>query len=139
MALSVTAVLKATVGLILNKGRDLAADKLQDGDVTEQQFRNMIALEIDDKKSKLDGLARKDLLTSISIFKEGIMFLYKVLDKKFICKEGTATEQGAITQGSREGTTQLSLQTFETDGEKVSTKIPSRVLAFTSWFAETLF
>ena len=116
----VTAVLKATVGLILHKGRDLAADKLQEGDVTEQQFRNMIVREIDDIQSNLDGLARKDLLTSISIFKEGIVFLYKVLDMKFICKERTATEQGAITQGSREGTTQLSLQSFETDVDKVS-------------------
>ena len=120
MASIVTAVLKATVGLILNKGRDLAADKLQEGDVTEQQFRNMIVREIDDIKSKLDGLARKDLLTSVSIFKEGIVFLYKVLDMKFSCKEGTATKQRAITQGSREGTTQLNFQTFETDGDKTS-------------------
>lgn len=120
MASIVTAVLKATVGLILNKGRDLAADKLQEGDLTEQQFRNMIVREIDDIKSKLDGLARKDLLTSISLFKEGIVFLYKVLDEKFICKEGTATKQGSVTQGSREGTTQLSLQSFGTDVDKVS-------------------
>ena len=68
----------------------MAADKLQEGDVTEQQFRNMIVLEIDDKKSKLDELARRDLLTSISIFKEGIVFLYKELDMKFICKEGNS-------------------------------------------------
>ena len=120
MASIVTAVLKATVGLILNKGRDLAADKLQEGDVTEQQFRNMIVREIDDIKTKLDGLARKDLLTSISIFKEGIVFLYKVLDVKFSCNEDTATKQGAVTQGSREKITQLSLQSFETDVGKVS-------------------
>lgn len=120
MASIVTAVLKATVGLILNKGRDLAADKLQEGDLTEQQFRNMIVREIDDIKSKLDGLARKDLLTSISLFKEGIVFLHKVLDEKFICKEGTATKQGSVTRGSREGTTQLSLQSFGTDVDKVS-------------------
>ena len=113
MASIVTAVLTATVGLILNKGRNLAAGKLQEGDVTEQQFRDMIAREIDDIKSKLDGLARRDLLTSISIFKEGIVFLYKVLEIKFICKEGTATEKGG-------GTTHLSLQSFETDVGKVS-------------------
>ena len=113
MASIVTAALTTTLGLILNKGRDLAADKLQEGDVTEQQFRNMIVREIDDIKSKLDGLAKRELLTSISIFKEGIVFLYKVLDKKFICKEGTAPEQGR-------GTTQRSLQSFETDVDKVS-------------------
>lgn len=48
----------------------------------------MIVCEIDDIKLKLDGLVRKDLLISISFFKEGIVFLYKVLDEKFICKEG---------------------------------------------------
>ena len=59
MATIVTVVLQATVSLILHKGRELAADKLQEGDVTEQQFRNMIISEIDDIQSKLDGLARK--------------------------------------------------------------------------------
>ena len=66
MASIVTAVLKATEGLILNKGRNLAADKLQEGDVTKQQFRNMIVREIDNIKSKLDGLVSRSL--------------YKVLD-----------------------------------------------------------
>ena len=113
MASIVTAVLKATVGLISNKGRDLAAGKLQEGDVTEQQFRDMIVREIDDIKSKLDGLTRRDLLTSISIFKEGIVFLYKVLDEKFSCKKGTTSEQGR-------GTPDISLQSFETDVDKVS-------------------
>ena len=37
--------------------------------------------EIDDIKSKLNGLARKDLLASISFFKEGIELLYEVFDK----------------------------------------------------------
>lgn len=120
MASIVTAVLKATLGFLLNKSRDLAADKLKEGDVTEQQFRNMIVREIDDVKSKLDGLARKDLLTSISIFKEGIVFLYKVLDMKSTRKEGTATEQGAVTQGTREGILQLSLRSLETDVENAS-------------------
>ena len=83
MSAIVTAVLKATVGLLLTKGRDCLAKKLQEGDVTYEQFRNMIVRELDDIKSKLDGLARKDLLTSISFFKEGIVFLSKVLDKKY--------------------------------------------------------
>lgn len=115
MASILTAVLKASIGLLLNKGRDSAAEKLKEGDVTEQQFRNMIVREIDDIRSKLDGLSRKDLLTSISIFKEGIVFLYKVLDMKSSGEEGTATEQGTVTQGTWEGTSQLSLRSLETD------------------------
>jgi len=115
MASILTAVLKASIGLLLNKGRDSAAEKLKEGDVTEQQFRNMIVREIDDIRSKLDGLSRKDLLTSISIFKEGIVFPYKVLDMKPSVEEGTATEQGTVTQGTWEGTSQLSLRSLETD------------------------
>lgn len=88
MSAIVTAVLKATVGLLLTKGRDCLAKKLQEGDVTDEQFRNIIVRELDDIKSKLDGLARKDLLTSISFFKEGIVFLSKVLDKKYYANCG---------------------------------------------------
>ena len=88
MSAIVTAVLKATVGLLLTKGRDCLAKKLQEGDVTDEQFRNMIVRELDDIKSKLDGLARKDLLTSISFFKEGIVFLSKVLDEKYYANCG---------------------------------------------------
>lgn len=115
MASIIEDVLKATVGLLFEKCLDLVVDSLPEGDVAEQKFRNMIVREINDTKSKLDGLARKDLLTSISLFTEGIVLLYKVLDIKYSCKKGTATEQGAVTRRSREGTSQLSLQSFETE------------------------
>ena len=75
------AVFKATIGLLVRKGRNKAAEKLKDGDVTNQKFRSLIIREIDDIKSKLDGLSRKDLLASISFFKEGIELLYEVFDK----------------------------------------------------------
>ena len=77
----ITAVFKLTIGLLVNKGRDKAAEKLKDGDVTDQKFRGLIVREIDDIKSKLDGLSRKDLLASIIFFEEGIGLLYNVLDK----------------------------------------------------------
>ena len=81
MSSIITAVFKATIGLLVNKGRDKAAERLKDGDVTEQKFRSVIVREIDDIKSKLDGLSRKDLLASISFFVEGIELLYEVFDK----------------------------------------------------------
>ena len=62
MSLIVTAVFKATIGLFVNKGRDLVSEKLKDGDVTDQQFRILIVHQMDDNKSKLDGLARIHLL-----------------------------------------------------------------------------
>ena len=81
MSSIVTAVFKSTIGLLVDKGRDKAAERLKEGDVTEQKFRSVIVREIDDIKSKLDGLSRKDLLASISFFEEGIELLYKVFDK----------------------------------------------------------
>ena len=76
-----TAVLKATIGLLINKARDTAAEKLKEGDVTDEKFRSLIVREIDQINKKLDGLARKDLLSSISAFKEGIAILFDVFDK----------------------------------------------------------
>ena len=80
MSAIITAVFKATIGLLVNKGRDKMAERLKDGDVSDQQFRSLIVREIDDIKSKLDGLSRKDLLASISFFKEGIELLYEAFD-----------------------------------------------------------
>ena len=54
---------------------------MKEGDVTDEKFRSLIAREIDQINKKLDGLARKDLLSSISAFKEGIAILFDVFDK----------------------------------------------------------
>ena len=80
MSSLITAVFKATIGLLVNKGRDKLAEKLNEGDVTDQKFRGLIVREIDEIKSKLDGLARKDLLASISLFKKGIVLLYELFE-----------------------------------------------------------
>ena len=99
MSSIVTAVFKATIGLLVNKGRDKAAEKLKDGDITDQRFRGLIVREIDDIKSKLDGLSRKDLGASISSFKEGIVLLYEVFNKARIRNEfGAATAQTACAE-----------------------------------------
>ena len=96
MSSIVTAVFQVTIGLLVNKGRDKAAEKLKDGDVTDQQFRGLIVREIDDIKSKLDGLSRKDLLASISFFEEGIQLLYEVFGKaKSRSEHSAATTQAA--------------------------------------------
>ena len=82
MSALVTVVLKGTLGFLVKKGRQSAAEKLKDGDVTDQQLRSWILTEIDNVNSKLDALARSDLGASISFFKEGLVFLNKVKDKK---------------------------------------------------------
>ena len=78
MSSLITAVFKATIGLLVNKGRDRLAERLIDGDVTDQEFRGLIVREMNEMKSKLDGLARKDLLASISLFGEGIEMLFEI-------------------------------------------------------------
>ena len=92
------AVFKATIGLLVNKGRDKAAERLKDGDVMDQKFRGLIVREIDEIKSKLDGLSRKDLLASISFFEEGIELLYDLFDKGHTAS--SRSEHGATTQAA---------------------------------------
>ena len=112
----VTAVFKANIGLLVNKGRDKAAEKLKDGDVTDQKFRCLIVHEIDDIKSKLDGLSRKDLLASISFFEEGIELLYEVFDKARSRSEyGAVATQAACAEAISlsKGMTKLELNDLD--------------------------
>ena len=55
-------------------------EKLRDGDVVDQKIREIIAREIEDVKSKLDALSRKDLLAAIDAFETGVSYLYKAMD-----------------------------------------------------------
>ena len=80
MSSIITAVFKATFGLLVNKARDKAAEKLKEGDVTDKRIRDLIQREIDDIKSKLDGLARNALLAAIDAFETGVKYLYEAVD-----------------------------------------------------------
>ena len=104
MSSLITAVFKATIGLLVNKGRDKLAEKLNEGDVTDQKFRGLIVREIDEIKSKLDGLTRKDLLASISLFKEGIELLYEVFESA-----RSSSEHRAITAAATVGAEQFDI------------------------------
>ena len=93
------AVLKATIGWLVDKGRDKAAEKLKDGDVTDEKFRLLIVREIDDIKDKLAALSRKDLGASISSLKRGIVLLYEVFNQARIRNEhGAATARAACAE-----------------------------------------
>ena len=112
MSSIVTTLFEATIGLLVNKGRDKAAEILKDGDVTDQKFRSLIVREIDDIKSKLDALSKKDLEASISFFEEGIALLYEVFDIVKSRNEcGAATAQAACDEAFSlvEGITRLEL------------------------------
>jgi hypothetical protein len=69
------------VGLLWNKARDTTAYKLKDGDTTDEKIREIVVRELNDFNSKLDGLSRKELLSSYGFLKEGVNLLNASLDK----------------------------------------------------------
>ena len=81
MSSIVTSILSSTIGLLWNKARDVTASKLKDGDITDTRIREMLVRELNDIKSKLDGLSRKDLLSSYRFLKEGVDLLNATLEK----------------------------------------------------------
>ncbi|CAB4025770.1 Hypothetical predicted protein [Paramuricea clavata] len=76
----VNGIINSTVGLLCSKLRDYTAERLNEGDLNEEKCRQIVVRDIDDIKSKLDGLSRKDLLASLSFFKEGVTRFYISLE-----------------------------------------------------------
>ena len=99
-------IINSALCLLLNKARSAAADKLKErGDVADEKLRNLIIEFLDDVKTKIDGLARKDLLASYSFLKEGVISLNAVLDEakdEQISKEKANADQdgGSKTTGT---------------------------------------
>ena len=81
MSSIVTSILSSTLGLLWNRARDAAAKSLKDGDVTDAKIREIVVRELNDIKTKLDGLAREKLLASYMFLKEGVQLLSDSLDK----------------------------------------------------------
>ena len=94
-----TDIIKSALGLLFNKARDAAASKLSEGDLTDENFRGVIAREIDQINKKLDALARKDLLGSLQFLKEGLNRLAMAVQKKSANSDTPTTSQNvqAIT------------------------------------------
>ena len=106
MSAIVSGVINSTVGLLCSKLRDYTAEKLNEGDLNDNQCRQIIVREIDDIKSKLDGLSRKDLLASLSFFKEGVTRLYASLETSGESCDGPSTSQTPVENESQvEGAT----------------------------------
>ena len=75
----IMAVFKVIVWWLVGKSRNAVAKKLKDGDVADQQVRDIIIGNINAVKSNLDGLLEKDLSASIQFFKVGIEVLYDAI------------------------------------------------------------
>ena len=75
-------IVSSTLGFVLKKGRNKVADKLKErGEVTDAKLRNVIVEDLNDIKTKIDRLARKNLLASYSFLKEGIVTLNLALNE----------------------------------------------------------
>ena len=91
----ITAVFKATIGLLVNKGRDVAAERLNEGDVTDQKFRTLIVRDMQDIKSKLDALSKKDLGAAVDFFETGLEYLYEEIHTERSERASSATAEAA--------------------------------------------
>ena len=67
-------ILKFTVGILFKKLRDEATKRLF-GDPTDETLRELVSRELNEIKSKLDALLRKDLLSSVEFLEDGICHL----------------------------------------------------------------
>ena len=117
----VTSFLKTVLGFLVDKARDSAAEKLKEGDVTNKKIRELIQREINDIKSKLDALSRKDLLTAVDAFEAGVGYLYRALEiasqtvKSATCTKQTltnATKAPALTAAIERGIKNVGLTEF---------------------------
>ena len=74
-------VLKITLGLFIDKARHKLCEKLQDGGLNSQKLCKLIMSNIDNMKSKLDGLSRAPLLSSASSINEGLQLLNEFMER----------------------------------------------------------
>ena len=116
-----TFLFKATIGWLVNKGRDVTAEKLKEGDVTDKKVRDLIVREVKDIKSKLDGLSRKDLLVAVDSFETGVRFFFQALDVKPTGGASTATEKTsvAIKEENVDLTDVVKVVSFASEMEKI--------------------
>ena len=81
MSSIVTSVLNATIGWLVAKGRDVTAEKLKEGDVTDQKIHDLIVREVKDIKTKLDGITRERM--SVNIDQRSTKVKNRKFSKKF--------------------------------------------------------
>ena len=115
MSAIVSGIVNSTIGLVCNKIRDYTAQEMDEGDIIDSELRQTLVRELDDIKTKLDGLSRKDLLASISFFKEGVTELYNSLEITGESCEMPSTSQAHTDDDEPEGATAMTVKQFEGD------------------------
>ena len=74
----------------------MTAEKLKEGDVTDKKVHDLIVREVEDIKSKLDGLSRMYLETALDSFETGVRYLFQALDVKPSGEASAATEKTSV-------------------------------------------
>ena len=82
MASVVVSALNMTLSLFLNKARRSLTEDLKNGDLNSQELRGLIMSNMESIKTKIDGLARRELLSSASFIEDGLFLLNDLLDSK---------------------------------------------------------
>ena len=113
MSAIINGIINSTVGLLCSKLRDYTAERLDEGDLNEEKCRQIVVRELDDIKSKLDGLSRKDLLASLSFFKEGVTRFYISLETSGGSRHQPNTSKAHLEDESEvEGATATRVEQF---------------------------
>ena len=124
MSAIVNGIVNSTIGLVCNKIRDYTAHRLNDGDINDSELRQIVVRDLDEIKTKLDGLSRKDLLASLSNFKEGVNRLYISLETSGESCEKSSTSQAHTEDDEPEGATAMTVKRVE--GDAIDTALDLR-------------
>ena len=103
MSAIVTSILSSTVGLLWNHARDTTADKLRESDVNDTKIRQLIVRELNEINTKLDGISRKDLLSSYSFLKEGVELFNISIDKSNLDEKNAVSSETGEAGGEESG------------------------------------
>lgn len=104
MSSILTSLLKFTIGILVTKLRDEATRRLF-GDPTDESFRELISRELNEIKSKLDALLRKDLLSSVEFLEDGICHLQMSISRS----EPSTEECDTLDSGASLSLTRIGL------------------------------
>ncbi|XP_046856532.1 uncharacterized protein LOC124449633 [Xenia sp. Carnegie-2017] len=98
--MSLDSLLLSIFQFFTNKARDAAADRLENGDVGNEGFRELIKRDLHDIKRKLDNLSKIDLSSSLNYLEEGFRLIFNSIDKvekDRECEEASNNDESQAT------------------------------------------
>ncbi|XP_046842517.1 uncharacterized protein LOC124436599 isoform X1 [Xenia sp. Carnegie-2017] len=79
--MSLDSLLLSMFQFFTNKARDAAAERLENGDVVNERFREFIKRDLHEIQTKLDNLSKIDLCSSLNYLEEGFLLLFNCIDE----------------------------------------------------------